>query len=662
MESKDLGQLLSDHGALVVVNINSRVTHVVCDTKDTSGAVELAYKHGCKLIREDYFHTAIKTKKNKISDADLIDDDEMESKSNNNNTKAVAKKPIAKKNNNVDEEEESTSSKKRKREDSDEESEGEKPQKKKQKTDKKLLPVDSQCSMASRSHIYVDGDEVWSCMLNQTNIGNNNNKFYMLQLAESNDKKQYWVWMRWGRVGAKGQSSLISGSSLKNAMGVFESKFTEKTGNAWSNRAKFISKNGKYTMIDIDHGDESEEEEDEDKPKKKSLIDASVPSKLDDKVKKLIELIFNRTAMISQMEKMNYDVKKMPLGKLKKSTLDKGYAALKKIESALKSGSGDLKQLSSDFYTLIPHNYGMKTPPVINSTNLLKEKLQMLETLTDIEIANKLESESEEKQEPMHPTDARYRTLKTTIKTLDKKSDKFKVIEKFVKTTHATTHDKYTLKVLDVFEVDRENERKKFVKHCEELFAKDGEKAETNTQLLWHGSRVSNYVGILSQGLRIAPPEAPSTGYMFGKGLYFADMVSKSANYCHVDFKKKKSLDEDGESVDHTGILLLCEVALGKSWELTAAKYVTKLDPKYQSVLGAGATGPEKDNAVAIDSPSTKNKLVDLSVKVPVGPCKDTGLEHGKDTDLLYNEFIVYHPDQVVVSYMVKFDFTATGK
>jgi poly [ADP-ribose] polymerase len=38
----------------------------------------------------------------------------------------------------------------------------------------------------------------------------------------------------------------------------------------------------------------------------------------------------------------------------------------------------------------------------------------------------------------------------------------------------------------------------------------------------------------LSQGLRIAPPEAPVTGYMFGKGIYFADMVSKSANYCQV--------------------------------------------------------------------------------------------------------------------------------
>lgn len=28
------------------------------------------------------------------------------------------------------------------------------------------------------------------------------------------------------------------------------------------------------------------------------------------------------------------------------------------------------------------------------------------------------------------------------------------------------------------------------------------------------GSRLTNFVGIISQGLRIAPPEAPATGYM----------------------------------------------------------------------------------------------------------------------------------------------------
>jgi len=59
-------------------------------------------------------------------------------------------------------------------------------------------------------------------------------------------------------------------------------------------------------------------------------------------------------------------------------------------------------------------------------------------------------------------------------------------------------------------------------------------------------------VGILSEGLKIAPPDAPSSGYMFGKGVYFADVPSKSANYC-------KATPENSE-----GLLLLCEVALGK--------------------------------------------------------------------------------------------------
>ena len=36
------------------------------------------------------------------------------------------------------------------------------------------------------------------------------------------------------------------------------------------------------------------------------------------------------------------------------------------------------------------------------------------------------------------------------------------------------------------------------------------------------------------------------TGYMFGKGVYFADMVSKSANYCCAS------------STNPTGLLLIC--------------------------------------------------------------------------------------------------------
>ena len=50
---------------------------------------------------------------------------------------------------------------------------------------------------------------------------------------------------------------------------------------------------------------------------------------------------------------------------------------------------------------------------------------------------------------------------------------------------------------------------------------------------------------------------------MFGKGVYFADMVSKSANYC---FPSKNTPD---------ALLLLCDVALGDMYAIYAALYCT---------------------------------------------------------------------------------------
>ena len=47
----------------------------------------------------------------------------------------------------------------------------------------------------------------------------------------------------------------------------------------------------------------------------------------------------------------------------------------------------------------------------------------------------------------------------------------------------------------------------------------------------------------------------------FGKGVYFADMVTKSANYC---FTNKDN---------NVGLLLLCEVALGDMNELYQVRW-----------------------------------------------------------------------------------------
>ena len=47
--------------------------------------------------------------------------------------------------------------------------------------------------------MFCEGGEFWDAMLNQTNLKNNNNKFYILQLLEDNTSRRYTVWFRWGR-------------------------------------------------------------------------------------------------------------------------------------------------------------------------------------------------------------------------------------------------------------------------------------------------------------------------------------------------------------------------------------------------------------------------------------------------------------------------------
>lgn len=56
----------------------------------------------------------------------------------------------------------------------------------------------------------------------QTNLQNNNNKFYLMQLLEDDNRRVFSVWFRWGRVGFRGQSSLVAcGPDLEEAKQVF---------------------------------------------------------------------------------------------------------------------------------------------------------------------------------------------------------------------------------------------------------------------------------------------------------------------------------------------------------------------------------------------------------------------------------------------------------
>ncbi|KAF6033100.1 PARP2 [Bugula neritina] len=85
----------------------------------------------------------------------------------------------------------------------------------------------------------------------------------------------------------------------------------------------------------------------------------------------------------------------------------------------------------------------------------------------------------------------------------------------------------------------------------------------------------------LSLECNLQPMNKSHEMYEFGKGVYFADCSSKSANYCFPTKTK------------NVGLLLLCEVALGKSRELLASDYYANKLPKgMHSVKGCGKNHP----------------------------------------------------------------------
>jgi len=170
----------------------------------------------------------------------------------------------------------------------------------------------------------------YSVKLNQTHIDTNNNKFYIIQVLEGDGK--YFAWNRWGRVGEDGQNKLVPCATVEMAIKDFEGKFKDKTRNDWAKRDNFKPVDGKYTIVETEESGGGGQDQ-------------------------------------------------APMGKLSEAQIGKGQAVLEQIEGELKKKSQDSKKLevlSSEFYTLIPHNFGRNRPPAIVSDDMLQAKVELL--------------------------------------------------------------------------------------------------------------------------------------------------------------------------------------------------------------------------------------------------------------------------------------------
>lgn len=239
------------------------------------------------------------------------------------------------------------------------------------------IPLDDSCPWTNYE-VYIDGDGViFDAALNQTNAGNNNNKFYRVQLLR-NISGDYKTWTRWGRVGDHGQSLTLGDGDLTSAMLHFEKKFKDKSGLNWADR-NAPPKPKKYTFVERSYAPDSDDEEEDAAGKVKSEGTdadlAAIDSKLPPAVQELMELVFNQQYFAATMSELNYDVAKLPLGKLSKNTITRGFQALKDLSALLNDPSLATTQystsyaeatenLSNSYFSLIPHAFGRNKPPI----------------------------------------------------------------------------------------------------------------------------------------------------------------------------------------------------------------------------------------------------------------------------------------------------------
>jgi len=198
------------------------------------------------------------------------------------------------------------------------------------------------------------------------------------------------------------------------------------------------------------------------------------------------------------------------------------------------------------YLRLIPHDVGMKkiTPQRIfpDSQAVIAENdlLDGLDTsFINVTTSPKKKTTKKKADEP-HIFDVKMEIV------TDKKVISW--ARNLYQNTRKSMHASNNLSVKTVYKVD--------IKSMKSAYEKYGKKLSDIRQL-WHGTKASNLLSIMRQGLIIPPSSSGHcTGRMYGNGLYFSSVSTKALNYA-------TSYWGGGGSIDRT-FMFLADVAMGK--------------------------------------------------------------------------------------------------
>lgn len=165
--------------------------------------------------------------------------------------------------------------------------------------------------------------------------------------------------------------------------------------------------------------------------------------------------------------------------------------------------------------------------------------------------------------------DNKYKALRNEIRYLPPESEDFRYILNHIRDNQVKGLN--AVQVVRIFSVKRNSEVQQFTDHI------------SNQQLMYHGSRTSNFVGLLSRGI-LMPKVVVGLGGKrtnfgwLGAGIYFGSHSDTAAIYAHPGSRG-------------TRMMLLCKVALGTVKDYTKITADLEQAPEgYQSVHGVRKT------------------------------------------------------------------------
>ena len=106
--------------------------------------------------------------------------------------------------------------------------------------------VDKMVPNGNKMHVYEAGSKIYHSSLMWSDLKNNNNKFYIIQiLQEDSNSNSFIVFNRWGRVGVDGQHANFRFNNSFAAIAQYNKKYNDKVGKG-------------YTEIHIDFDEEDD--------------------------------------------------------------------------------------------------------------------------------------------------------------------------------------------------------------------------------------------------------------------------------------------------------------------------------------------------------------------------------------------------------------------